>query len=97
MQPKSADTPNWPIIDNVIGPLADWWRRHASVRENLRSLDAFDPEEMARVAKDVGVSPADLRALAGRCFGGRKPSGTAARGSRAECIENRPGNARATA
>lgn len=89
MQPKTAETLNWPIIDNVIGPLADWWRRHASVRENLRSLDAFDPEEMARVAKDVGVSPADPP-----LFARRKPAGAAARGSRAERIETEPGDAR---
>jgi hypothetical protein len=66
MQPANAEktAQAWPIIDNVIGPLADWWRRHASVQRNLASLQAFGPEEMARMAQDVGVTPADLRSLA---------------------------------
>src|SRR5689334_1775159 len=71
MQPRipenTAETTHWPFIDNVIGPLADWWRRHASTRDNVRNLDGFDPEEMARVARDVGVSPSDLRTLASHC------------------------------
>jgi hypothetical protein len=66
-QPAPAEAPNWPIIDNVIGPLADWWRRHASVEDNLAKLNELGPDEMARMAQDVGVSPADLRALASHC------------------------------
>jgi hypothetical protein len=58
---------NWPIIENVIGPLADWWRRHAAVEDNLAKLNAFGPDEMARMAQDVGISPSELRALAGHC------------------------------
>ena len=57
----------WPVLENIIGPLADWWRRHASVQQNLASLDAFGADEMARMAQDVGVSPAELRSLATHC------------------------------
>ena len=61
MQPEPRE---WPFIEHVIGPLADWWRRHAAVRDSMAELNAFDPDEMARVAQDVGISPSDLRNLA---------------------------------
>jgi hypothetical protein len=64
MQPKN---PELPVIPNVIAPLAEWWRRHAIARQNLAGLDAFDPDDMALMAHDVGLSAADLRALATHC------------------------------
>ena len=44
-----------------------WWRRSATMRENLADLDAFGPGEMARMAQDVGLAPSDLRELARHC------------------------------
>ena len=71
MQPKrTGNTPEareWPIIANVVVPIAEWWRRHAAIRDNLEGLDAIGADEMARVAHDVGLSPGDLRALATHC------------------------------
>jgi hypothetical protein len=67
MQPKPLEKQSWPIIDNVLAPLADWWRRHAAIRGNLDDLEAFGPAEMSRMAQDVGISPADLRELARHC------------------------------
>lgn len=66
MDPKVTQA-QWPIVDNVIAPLADWWRRHASIQENLADLAAFGPGEMARMAQDVGVAPSELRQLARHC------------------------------
>jgi hypothetical protein len=63
MHPKPTQA-SWPVIDNVISPLAEWWRHHAILRENAAELDAFGPEETARLAQDVGVAPGDLRELA---------------------------------
>ena len=65
MQPQTPD--EWPIIRNVIGPLADWWRRRAIVRRNHTDLDAFNAVDMARMARDVGLTASDLRALANHC------------------------------
>jgi hypothetical protein len=67
IQPKTIEAQDWPIIEHVIAPLAEWWRRHAAVRKNLDDLAAFAPAEMARMAQDVGISPDDLRTLAGHC------------------------------
>ena len=66
MHPNATQA-HWPVIDNVIAPLAEWWRRHAILRENLADLDAFSPAEMARMAQDVGLAPSDLRQLARHC------------------------------
>ena len=65
MQTGSAEriAESWPFIQNVVVPLADWWRRRASVQRNLASLDAFSAEEMARMAQDVGITMCDLRSI----------------------------------
>ena len=69
MPTKTPKAQDWPVIERVIGPFAEWWRRRALVRENLSDLDAFGSEEMARMAQDVGISASDLRALATHCTG----------------------------
>lgn len=61
---KAAD---WPVIAHVIGPFADWWRRQAEVRRNQTDIEGFGPEELSRVAQDVGLSASDLRSLAAHC------------------------------
>jgi hypothetical protein len=55
---------HWPVIDNVIAPLAKWWRRRSIINENLADLDALSPTEMASMARDLGIAPGDLRTLA---------------------------------
>jgi len=55
------------LIDNIIGLLAAWWRRQRSIHQNQDNLAAFSPDEMARIAQDVGLSPSELRSLAGHC------------------------------
>ncbi len=67
MQPKPREAHDWPIIDNVIAPLAEWWRSRSMVHQNLESLGAFSPEEMARIAQDIGLSSTELRSLASYC------------------------------
>ena len=52
MQPKTPE--EWPFIVNVIAPLAEWWRRHASVRQNLADLDAFRPDDLPAWRKTLG-------------------------------------------
>jgi hypothetical protein len=57
----------WPFVDFVVAPIAEWWRRHAAVRENLDDLSAFGSDDLARMAQDMGISPSDLRTLAAHC------------------------------
>jgi len=65
MEPKTAE--EWPIITNIIAPLAEWWRKRATMRQNLTDLDALGADDMARMAQDVGITASELRALATHC------------------------------
>lgn len=67
MQPKNPANVHWPLMDDVIAPLAEWWRRQAAVRHNVDEFASFAPGEMARMAQDVGVAPSELRELARHC------------------------------
>jgi hypothetical protein len=64
---SSADIKNWPFLQHIVLPIADWWRRHAEAQGNAAGLEGLGHEELARVALDVGVSATDLRALAQHC------------------------------
>jgi hypothetical protein len=64
MHTRPADTQGWLFIESVIVPIADWWRKHAAIRGNLDNLDSFRPDDLARMAQDIGISTSDLRALA---------------------------------
>jgi hypothetical protein len=46
--------------------LAHWWRRWNGRRRALVELNGCGPSEMERIARDVGVSRADLSILAGK-------------------------------
>jgi hypothetical protein len=46
--------------------LAHWWRSWNGSRRAMADLDNCGPAEMERIARDVGVSGADLSILAGK-------------------------------
>lgn len=46
--------------------LAHWWRSWNGRRRTMADLDYCGPAEMERIARDVGVSGADLSILAGK-------------------------------
>jgi hypothetical protein len=62
-----VDIKNWPFLQHVVLPIAAWWRKHAETYENASDLEGLGPEELARVASDVGVSAWELRALSQHC------------------------------
>ena len=51
-------------VNRISTRLGDWWRRRASIRRARLELDN-DPQEIARLAREIGLSSRDLRALAG--------------------------------
>jgi hypothetical protein len=67
MLAKQIESQNWPFLDHVIGPIADWWRKHAAARDSAHSLEGLGADELARVAQDVGIPASDLRRLAQHC------------------------------
>jgi hypothetical protein len=46
--------------------LAQWWRSRNGGRRTMADLDYCGPAEAERIARDVGVSGADLSILAGK-------------------------------
>src|SRR5262249_57458302 len=45
---------------------AHWWRSWSGRRRAMADLDGCGPAEMEHIARDVGVSAADLSILAGK-------------------------------
>jgi len=60
---RSAQTGERP---GFIRRLADWWRSWNGSRRAMVDLNACGSVEMERIARDVGVSGADLSILAGK-------------------------------
>ena len=60
---RSAQTSERPGFGRL---LAHWWRRWNGRRRAMVDLDGCGPFEMERIARDVGVSAADLSIFAGK-------------------------------
>jgi len=60
---RSAQTSERPGFGRL---LARWWRSWNGRRRAMADLDGCGPAEMERIARDVGVSAADLSILAGK-------------------------------
>lgn len=46
-------------VHHLLSRLRDWWRRHSE-------LDTMDPEDLERIAKDLGMTGPELKDLAAR-------------------------------
>jgi hypothetical protein len=60
---RSAQTGERP---GFVRRLAHWWQTWNGRRRAMADLDCCGPAEVARIARDVGVSRADLSILAGK-------------------------------
>ena len=60
---RSAQTGERP---GFVRRLAHWWRSRNGSRRTMADFDRCGPAEMERIARDVGVSGADLSILAGK-------------------------------
>ena len=54
----------YPAINSVIAAFREWVRRRKLIRQCRQRLDACDENEIASIARDVGLSPNDLRQMA---------------------------------
>ena len=52
--------PDYPLVTAAIEVFADWWKQQ---RDRTRDLDFVTASELDTIAKDIGVSAADLRKL----------------------------------
>src|SRR5262245_44885285 len=49
-----------------LGFIVKWWRNWTQRSANARELDRCGESEVAHLAHDLGISPSELRTLAGR-------------------------------
>jgi hypothetical protein len=62
LAPNAAKT--YPAFNSVIAAFRDWVRHRKLIRQCRQRLDACDTNEIARIARDVGLSSSDLRHMA---------------------------------
>lgn len=51
---------------SLLASIGEWWREYRRRQRAAAELDAFGPEDVARMAHDMGVSTSDLRDLVQR-------------------------------
>ena len=63
---RNSDTrhPAHPTVDSVFAAIADWVRKFRSHAGNDDTFGRCSPEEVQQIAKDIGLSPNDLRMIA---------------------------------
>jgi hypothetical protein len=53
-----------PAFNSVIAAFRGWVRKRKLIRQCRQRLDVCDKDEIARIARDVGLSSSDLREMA---------------------------------
>jgi uncharacterized protein YjiS (DUF1127 family) len=51
---------------SIIAGIAQWWRNWRGNRAGVAELRDFSPDEVRRLALEIGVNPEDIRPLAGK-------------------------------
>jgi hypothetical protein len=52
--------------ETMLGAIGRWWRKWMARRAAVEELNCCAREDLAQIARDVGISSSDLRTLAGR-------------------------------
>lgn len=60
MQARSVRPARWPVVASI----ADWWRNWRERAAASAELARYDAGEVAHLAADVGISPAELKIFA---------------------------------
>jgi hypothetical protein len=55
--------PSYPLVEMLVGALADWWRKHQSLTPRVTMENTFSAAELARLAEDMRVPEHMLRAV----------------------------------
>jgi hypothetical protein len=51
---------------SVFAAVSQWWRNWMGNRAGVAELENYSPQELQRMAQEVGVNPQELRVLAGK-------------------------------
>lgn len=54
----------YPRVEFVLDAIADWMTRYRATRAQASELGRCEPEEVARIAHDIGISKDDLVSMA---------------------------------
>lgn len=66
MSSRDRDTVDYPILTGVLHAVADWVNRHRASAGRNDDLGSCDATEVRRMAGDLNLSEAELRAMAGK-------------------------------
>ncbi len=58
--------PSFPTVDFVVSAIAGWVNKYRSLHGKHDEFGECSPEEVVRIAADIGVPAAELRALAAK-------------------------------
>jgi hypothetical protein len=62
----SGESLHFPTVEHVLSAIAGWVSRYRDATGQTNELRQCSPEAVSQIAKDLGVSPNELRELAGK-------------------------------
>jgi len=66
MTGRTDERPNYPVVEAIIDVIADWVKKHRYAAGLRDQLARCGPEEVARAARDFGLSSSELVLLASK-------------------------------
>jgi len=61
--PSESQQPTYPTVELVLSAIANWVTRYRDAIGHANEFGQCGPEEVAQIAKDLGVSAQELRGL----------------------------------
>jgi hypothetical protein len=66
MPDGNVQRPSYPTVDFVVNAIADWVNKYRSMHAMHNDIGECSPEDVMRIATDIGITAAELRALAAK-------------------------------
>jgi hypothetical protein len=66
MPDGNVQQPSYPTVDLVVSAIAGWINKYRSAHGMHDEFGECSPEEVMRIAADIGIPPGELRALAAK-------------------------------
>lgn len=66
MPNANIQRPSYPTVDFVMNAISGWVNKYRSMYSLRDELGECSPQDVARIAADIGVPPGELRALAAK-------------------------------
>ena len=66
MTSRENQTPHYPVVEMVLDGIADWVKKYRHAVGAGSEFTHCNPNEVKAMANDLGMTPSDLRTLAGQ-------------------------------